>query len=314
MGVSGLNIDESSPGWMNDLCQIVDDRRVSDGVQELDWTNDNPSTGFIRYARMGETEFQESDTDDTPSQSHRTTLSGLDLDEIYFARAVAYDQSRNNLTISKEYVFDTNTGAGTFAVMTDIDTVFVAEGQTAEFSVRLSAEPIGTVEVVVAHVDGDADISVISGALLTFSSGNWDEYQLVTLGAAEDVDHENGRAGVIIYATGTAIYRVISVAEIDNDENRPGAALASSGVLIYPMPFRPDQGSLAFEDLPVGGSVDIFDLRGRQVWSGNAPGQTQLTWSGNNLNSATVTSGRYFVVVRDSGGGVVEKRAILIVR
>jgi hypothetical protein len=32
------------------------------------------------------------------------------------------------------------------------------------------------------------------------------------------------------------------------------------------------------------------------------------------LNSVTVTSGRYFVVVRDGAGGVVEKRAILVVR
>ena len=108
----------------------------------------------------------------------------------------------------------------------------------------------------------------------------------------------------------------VMVWEDDNDRGgtQPGPATTASTVLIYPVPFRPGQGDLHLEQLPADGSVDIYDLRGRRVWKGSASGQTALAWNGDNESATTVSSGRYFVVVRDGGGGVVEKRAILIVR
>jgi hypothetical protein len=298
--VSGLTIDENSPGWMDGLCQVVDERKVADGVHEIDWTNDSPCTGRVRYKKMSDAVYVESDADVVPSRNHTTTLTGLDLDEIYFARAAAYDQSGNNLTVSKDYVFDTNTGTGAFAVVTDIDTVSVPEGDTAQFGMRLSAEPNATIEVSVERVDGDMDISIVSGGVLTFTRANWDEFQQVTLAAAEDADAVPGQANYIAFVSAgqPTVYTLFSVVEIENDKSAPG----------------PGEGPLQFEELPAGGSVDIFDLRGRQVWKGETAGQTSLTWNGDNLNSATVNSGRYFVVVRDPNGGVVEKRAILIVR
>lgn len=316
--VTGLTIDENSPAWMDDLCRIVDERKVADGIHEIDWTSDSQSTGSVRYRKMGDSVYQESDDDLVPSLNHTTTLSGLDLDEIYLARAAAYDQSGNNLTISKDYVFDTNTGAGAFTLVSEIDTVAVDEGDRAQFGMRLSAEPNATIEVTVERIDGDLDISIVSGSVITFTRSNWDEYQQVTFAAAEDADAEPGQANYIAYVSAgqPSVYTLFSVVEIENDKATPapGTTPSTSSVAIYPMPFRPGEGSLQFEELPAGGSVDIFDLRGRQVWKGDSAGQTSLTWNGDNLNSTTVMSGRYFVVVRNSRGDVVEKRAILVVR
>ncbi|MFU8893939.1 MAG: InlB B-repeat-containing protein [Luteolibacter sp.] len=82
------------------------------------------------------------------------------------------------------------------AVVTDKATVTVPEGATASFQVRLSNPPENTVTVTVTRSSGDADITVQSGGLLTFTTGNWSSYQTVTLAAAVDDDTEDGTATI----------------------------------------------------------------------------------------------------------------------
>ena len=85
--------------------------------------------------------------------------------------------------------------------VTTTDSVSVPEAGTAEFGVKLSAQPSETVTASVSRVSGDTDISVKAGSMLTFTTSNWSAYQLVTLAATEDADSENGSATIRIHAT-----------------------------------------------------------------------------------------------------------------
>jgi hypothetical protein len=92
----------------------------------------------------------------------------------------------------------------------------IEEGGTASFQVKLSAEPSSDVTASVSHLSGDSDITVQSGSPLTFTPGNWKEYQTVTLGAAQDDDIQNSTATFRISAPGLA-NRDIEAKEIDDD-------------------------------------------------------------------------------------------------
>lgn len=80
--------------------------------------------------------------------------------------------------------------------------VTVPEGNTATFSIKLSAQIDQAIAVSVVHQSGDSDISVQSGATLEFTSSNWSIYQTVTLAAAEDADNVNGTASILVSADG----------------------------------------------------------------------------------------------------------------
>ncbi len=99
---------------------------------------------------------------------------------------------------------------------TDTNTLIVPEGSTAIFQLKLTAQPSADVNVTVTHIGGDSDITVQTGANLTFTTVNWDTYQDVTLAAAEDDDIENDTASIQISATGIA-NKDITAEEQDND-------------------------------------------------------------------------------------------------
>jgi predicted outer membrane repeat protein len=94
--------------------------------------------------------------------------------------------------------------------------ITVPEGATATFTVMLSIDPLGTLEATVYRISGDPDISVESGALLTFDSSNYFQPQTVTLSAAEDEDYINNEASIWISASGFVV-AVVSATEADND-------------------------------------------------------------------------------------------------
>ncbi len=103
------------------------------------------------------------------------------------------------------------------AISTDVASLNIPEGGTALFKVKLRVQPMDSKTVRVGRFSGDADISVSSGSILTFTTANWDNYQNVTLAAAEDKDLTGGSA-VIACSEGAAC-RIITATEIDNDYN-----------------------------------------------------------------------------------------------
>ncbi len=106
--------------------------------------------------------------------------------------------------------------------------ITVPEGQTAAFTVALAVDPLGTVEASVTVASGDPDITIESGALLTFDSSNYAIPQSVTLAAAEDPDYLNGVAQISISAT-EFLYAWVTVTEMDN-EIVPAVLYVDSGV------------------------------------------------------------------------------------
>ena len=92
----------------------------------------------------------------------------------------------------------------------------VPEGGTATFQVKLAGVPAADMSVVVARTSGDADITVQTGTNLTFTTGNWDTYQTVTLAAAEDTDATNGTATIVCSASGMDSVTG-TVTEVEND-------------------------------------------------------------------------------------------------
>ncbi len=93
----------------------------------------------------------------------------------------------------------------------------VVEGGASVFAVRLRAAPVGDVNVTVTRISGDADLTVSSGATLTFTPANFSVPKLVTIAAAEDADLSNDGGIFRVAAPGLPSYEVI-VNGIDNDE------------------------------------------------------------------------------------------------
>ncbi|MFC1783026.1 choice-of-anchor Q domain-containing protein, partial [Planctomycetota bacterium] len=95
------------------------------------------------------------------------------------------------------------------------ESIIVPEGATADFTVALAQDPVGTVEVTVAFDSGDLDISVSSSMPLNFNADNYATPQLVTLAAAEDIDYWNETA-LITISSDTGLISGVTATEGDN--------------------------------------------------------------------------------------------------
>jgi tetratricopeptide (TPR) repeat protein len=125
-----------------------------------------------------------------------------------------------NVEVGKEtLLFAPLTLAPTPTFVTTSNTVFVPEGGLSTFQVKLSERPLANVTAEVRWISGDLDISISSGANLTFTTGNWDTYQAVTLNAAEDSDDVNGEAIIRISASGIPDKDILAV---EQDRGGPG--------------------------------------------------------------------------------------------
>ena len=104
----------------------------------------------------------------------------------------------------------------------------VPEGGTATFTVALAMDPEGIVNATVVKYSGDPDITVQSGASLTFDSFNYSDPQTVTLAAAQDGDQFNGQAIFQISSLGLNSATLTAVESDDDnivyvDADAPGA-------------------------------------------------------------------------------------------
>jgi hypothetical protein len=110
-----------------------------------------------------------------------------------------------------------NDTAGQAIVVTQAP-VSVPEGGTQSYSVNLAQPLTGTQTVTVTSTlgTGDTNITIASGASLTFNSSNWNVATPVTLAAAEDADQTNGSRTITVASTGLTSVTVTAT-EIDND-------------------------------------------------------------------------------------------------
>jgi len=106
------------------------------------------------------------------------------------------------------------------------ESIIVPEGGIATFTVALAMKPSQTVEVTVVRHSGDQDITVLSGAILTFDSSNYFQPQTVTIAAAEDQDHFDGKA--LIWVSTPRFITGGLVATEEENEPYPDALLVDS--------------------------------------------------------------------------------------
>src|SRR5215510_15777908 len=109
-------------------------------------------------------------------------------------------------------------------IQTSVTTLNINEGGSAQFGVRLSSAPAGTVTVNVARLSGDTDLT--GSATLTFTPTNFGTFQNVTISAAEDPDSTNGAAIFRVSSTGLPNVDV-TANEVDNDPPPPIAIQTS---------------------------------------------------------------------------------------
>jgi hypothetical protein len=316
--VTGLTVSESNSESIKDRCRITAVTRVDDFSCTVAWTTSTSCRGKVLYQVLGSDVIEETAYSTSSTTSHSVVLAGLEQDRLYLIRAVGLDGS-GNLTRSCVEYWSTGTVQADIELVANATEVTVPENGTAQFGLRLSAEPTGDVQVLAARASGDMDIDVESGATLTFTVQNWSSWQFVTLRAADDADDDDGEAQIIVASNGGDFVPALFLTAREDDDDPggddPGGdPLTAAAISVYPVPFRPDQTSLMMENLPSEGSVGIFDLKGRCVWDAVWSGATSMQWDGANKSGVMIAAGRYFVVIRDAAGQVVDRRALLAVR
>jgi cellulose 1,4-beta-cellobiosidase len=109
-----------------------------------------------------------------------------------------------------------NGGPGQQAIQVTPTALSVPEGGSATYAVRLAVRPTANVTVTSTAGSGDADLTITSGANLTFTPNTWNTVQNVTVSAAEDNDTANGSRAITVASTGLTSVSVTAT-EADND-------------------------------------------------------------------------------------------------
>ena len=96
--------------------------------------------------------------------------------------------------------------------------LWMAEAGQTSVSVSLAMAPESDLTVNVARISGDADVGVGEGAVLTFTTANWNLPQAVTITAADDLDTVPDTATLAVTSTALASESIF-VNVIEDDAN-----------------------------------------------------------------------------------------------
>jgi hypothetical protein len=94
--------------------------------------------------------------------------------------------------------------------------ILVPEDSTAEFTVTLVCEPAGSIDATVTHYKGGADITIVSGEVLTFDRTNFSDPHIVVLAADQDSDRLEDFAQFRISADSISFAEALAW-EVEND-------------------------------------------------------------------------------------------------
>ncbi|GAA3429965.1 glycoside hydrolase family 6 protein [Streptosporangium sandarakinum] len=137
------------------------------------------------------------------------------------AKAKAYDNASPALSTESSAVsFTVGGGSGTPSIVATSTAVTVPEGGSKTVGFKLSAAPTSNVTVNLTKT-GDSDIT-ITPSTLTFTPGNWNTAQNVTVSAAQDGDQVNGTATIAAAATGHTGASVTATEDDDDITTQPG--------------------------------------------------------------------------------------------
>lgn len=145
-------------------------------------------------------------------QRPRTVLLGAAPDADATSEAAVFTVSGAGLTTERVWARTIDDNSPELIV--SADALSVPEGESAAFTVALSARPSSNISVSLTRVSGDTDLTITSPAQLTFSVSNWSTPQTVSVAAAADEDHVAGRARIVVAAPARA--RVLELVEVDD--------------------------------------------------------------------------------------------------
>ena len=209
-------------------------------------------------------------------ESNITVTSGASLDfttlnwsneQTVILRA-AHDDDLTNTTaliqstatgFPSETLTVTSVDDDSLSIDREVTTLDVPEGGTADFRIRLSHIPLANVTVTATNTSGDADITVTGGSPLTFTPGNWNVYQSITLSAEHDADWDEDTA-TITCSSPDASDRSVTATE-DEDEFDP----------LFSLPW-----SETFENED-GMAGTLGDLDGQNNWETSTYGAATVT-------------------------------------
>ena len=148
-----------------------------------------------------------------------------------------------------------------------VENIGVREGGEGRLHIRLRSKPSSSVVVSMARVSGCTNISIKSGAALTFKPANWDTYQVVTLVAAQDTNAQNEAATFRV--SGAGLSDVNLTAQSLDDDLGQNWALASGGATIT--------GTLASNvSMAIDGVHTSSVNCGYTIWTSAVPGTMTL--------------------------------------
>ncbi|MDE0117597.1 MAG: hypothetical protein OXT07_13400, partial [bacterium] len=137
-------------------------------------------------------------SDTAPSATLLVVSAAQDSDAVHEPLAVSLGDLSGGLasdplaSSAGVRLIDDDASAG--AVLTSVETVTVAEGSTAAYTVRLSAAPSGSNTVVVTPASGNAAAATVSPPSITFTASNWNRPQRFdVLGQDDGTDNRGGR-------------------------------------------------------------------------------------------------------------------------
>ena len=110
----------------------------------------------------------------------------------------------------------------------------VGEGMTGMYSVRLESQPTGTVTVMVRGASGDV---TVSPSRLIFTTGTWDEEQMVEVKAGQDDDAEPDPAVTLTHAASGGGYSgvtsgTVTVTVTEDDTDRKGVRISPRALTV----------------------------------------------------------------------------------
>jgi len=267
---------------------------VGEGVQGT------PATGTSTYSRGDSVNYSYSLQD-----GYSNLVVRLDGNVISSSGTVEMNANRT-LTATAD--------PNVLSFVTDKNEVPIDEGRTADFTVRLSAQPPGNVNVTVNWVSGDTDIIVQSGSSFTFSTSDWDQTRTVTLEAREDSDITSDTATIRISANGA--YQIpdkdITATEQDTDELRfetdtnsvtvrEGGIAQTVRVRLSNQPLSDIQVSVT----RISGDTDIYVSSGENLTFSTTNWNTYQNVKFKAAEDADITDGQ--ATFRISGSGVRDK-------
>ncbi|MBF2755584.1 MAG: autotransporter outer membrane beta-barrel domain-containing protein [Gammaproteobacteria bacterium AqS3] len=118
---------------------------------------------------------------------------------------------------------------GRSGVVPSTRTLSVNEGAATTFTVKMMSQPDSNVTVSV--VSPDTGAATVSPASLTFTSGNWEDPQTVTVRAVQDADASDEKVRLVLTRSGVGSDRATSVSvSITDDE--PIISLSTSQLML----------------------------------------------------------------------------------